>query len=98
MITASRGMMTIIADILTSYGERYDNPEAQKELWRAIARIFPPKLNHETSRLPSRIIAREGGDLGLSLLWIVQASLIGGIFGNTSTKTSPCSNPFRHCP
>ncbi len=74
--------MTIIADILTSYGERYDNPEAQKELWRAIARIFPPKLNHETSPLPSRIIAREGGDLGLSLLWIVQASLIGGISGD----------------
>jgi hypothetical protein len=61
--------------IKSSYKDRIIDIKEQKKIWLRLAKEFKPDLTlYETER-PSVMITKETGDLGLSLLWIVQTAL-----------------------
>ncbi len=70
-------MQTVLATIHDTYQKRCNNPERQKVTWqKTIAPMFPPDLSACSDERPGVLLAREGGDLGCALLWIVQAALV----------------------
>lgn len=68
-------MKDILEQVKASYNRRTAEIEEQKRIWIALSESYPPDLSLFQER-PSEIIAGETGDLGLSVLWIVQAALI----------------------
>lgn len=54
----------------------------QKKVWEAAAGYFRPDISLYRNTRPSVILARETGDLGLALLWIVQAALARPVFND----------------
>jgi len=71
-------MNALLEWIRAGYHDRCGNPALQKECWEKLRAEYPPFLEPSEERA-STLISREAGDLGLSLLWIVQASLLGPI-------------------
>ncbi|MDY6906431.1 MAG: hypothetical protein SWH61_17300 [Thermodesulfobacteriota bacterium] len=70
-------MHTIFNSLHESYITRCHQPEPQKSAWRSIVKNgFEPDLQKEWHIRPSVRLAKESGDLGMALLWIVQAALI----------------------
>jgi len=68
---------TFFKTIGEKYLARCNNPSMQKKDWHTIvAEGFTPALTAESERRPNILLARESGDMGLALLWIVQAALI----------------------
>ncbi|HQO00912.1 MAG TPA: hypothetical protein PLI62_01495 [Spirochaetota bacterium] len=61
-----------------SYLQRSADRSAFVPAWGKITEAFPPVLSsiYTIDKLPSFQLARESGDLGLAVLWIVQAALI----------------------
>ncbi|MCL2155176.1 MAG: hypothetical protein FWH53_05880 [Leptospirales bacterium] len=61
--------------INSSYKDRIINIKEQKRIWLSVSKQFKPDLTlYETER-PSVAIAKETGDLGIAVLWIVQTAL-----------------------
>ncbi|MCP4131224.1 MAG: hypothetical protein GY754_09610 [bacterium] len=69
-------MKQFIKQIEESYLARSDNPDLQKSTWQELTAQLPPHLAPEQRERPSLLLARDAGDLGLALLWIVQATLV----------------------
>ena len=68
-------MLELYELIKSSYKDRIIDIKEQKKIWLKLAKEFKPDLTlYETER-PSVLITKETGDLGLSLLWIVQTAL-----------------------
>ena len=61
--------------INSSYKDRIIDIKEQKRIWLSVSKQFKPDLTlYETER-PSVEITKETGDLGIAVLWIVQAAL-----------------------
>ncbi len=87
-------MGRLIETIENTYLLRRDNHSLQKDTWRQVSCEYFPKLSPETGAIPSRIISSEAGDLGLAMLWIVQASLIRGMASDINSSTSEKGIPL----
>lgn len=69
-------MIELLENIKSNYLKRATDISEQKNIWIRLSEQFRPDLKLYRIGRPSMIIARETGDLGLSVLWIVQAALI----------------------
>ncbi|MCU0847851.1 MAG: hypothetical protein MUD12_08180 [Spirochaetes bacterium] len=79
-------MTAFLEWIRAGYHDRCGNPALQKECWKKLLAEYPPVLKPREERA-STLISREAGDLGLSLLWIVQAALVGPIISEAGYAT-----------
>jgi hypothetical protein len=61
--------------IRSSYQDRLINIKEQKKIWLSVSKQFKPDLTLYEKERPSALIAKETGDLGISVLWIVQTAL-----------------------
>ncbi len=68
-------MNNLIEKIKSTYLKRIEDNPLQKELWKDLALFFKPDIKNYRVMRPSALIAKETGDLGLSVLWIVQTAL-----------------------
>jgi hypothetical protein len=80
-------MIELLEQIKTEYIIRTANIDEQKKIWEKLSHQFRPDLTLYRTARPSTITARETGDLGLSVLWIVQASLIRPILKELILKS-----------
>jgi len=69
-------MIELLEQINSTYLQRTTDILEQKRIWIKLSGRFRPDLAQYRAGRPSVIIARETGDLGLSVLWIVQTALI----------------------
>jgi len=63
-------------------------------LWREICEAYPPRLDSSSPSAPSLDMAMTAGDLGLALLWIVQASLVRGLIADITADQADNNNLF----
>lgn len=68
-------MKELLELINTGIAERTADLSRQKMVWEAVTGFFRPDINLYAHTRPSVILARETGDLGLAILWVVQAAL-----------------------
>ncbi|PKL18080.1 MAG: hypothetical protein CVV49_07785 [Spirochaetae bacterium HGW-Spirochaetae-5] len=80
-------MLELLEQIKSEYLIRTENIDEQKKIWIKLSEQFRPDLTLYRAARPSTITARETGDLGLSVLWIVQASLIRPILKELVLKS-----------
>ena len=71
-------MNDIFSALEKSYPARCGDPAAALAAWREFVASYPPSLDTPAGdgTVPSTAIALESGDLGLALLWIVQAAVV----------------------
>jgi len=69
-------MFELLELIKSNYLKRITDISEQKNIWIKLSEQFSPDLSLYRIGRPSVIVAKETGDLGLSVLWIVQAALI----------------------
>ena len=69
-------MIELLENIKSSHLKRVTDTDEQKKIWIRMSEQFKPDLSLYRAGRPSMMTARETGDLGLSVLWIVQAALI----------------------
>ena len=81
-------MIELLELIKSGYLQRVSDINEQKKIWIKLSEQFRPDLALYRSGRPSTIIARETGDLGLSVLWIVQAALIRPILKDVAMKSA----------
>lgn len=82
-------MMKELIDLVnTGITVRTRDLSMQKKVWESAAELFRPDINLYGHARPSVLIARETGDLGLAVLWIVQAALARPVL-NDLTMNSP---------
>lgn len=77
-------MKDLIDKINSTFLQRTSDLSAQKEIWEQIAIQFRPEINQYRTARPSALLARETGDMGLAVLWIVQSMLIRPILKDVS--------------
>jgi hypothetical protein len=71
--------MELFARLEDGFVSRCGNFTLQRAAWEELAREYPPFLERyreAAGPLPSGTVARRAGDLGLAMLWIVQATII----------------------
>ncbi len=68
-------MKDLIELINTGFLQRTGDLALQKKVWESTTAYFRPDISQYRNIRPSVILARETGDLGLAVLWIVQAAL-----------------------
>lgn len=69
-------MIELLENIKSNYLKRTTDISEQKNTWIKLSEQFKPDLALYRIARPSTIVTRETGDLGLAVLWIVQAALI----------------------
>jgi len=69
-------MKDLIEEINSTFMTRTTDIAAQRQIWDKLSAQFKPGINQYRTARPSTVIARETGDMGLSVLWIVQSMLI----------------------
>ncbi|TAL32996.1 MAG: hypothetical protein EPN93_15130 [Spirochaetes bacterium] len=81
--------MTAPADLFArldeGFASRCGDFDLQRAAWVELAGEYPPFLERyreAAGPLPSGIVARRSGDLGLSMLWIVQATIIRALLAD----------------
>ena len=84
-------MIDLLELIKSNYLKRTEYIDEQKKTWRKLSEQFRPDLAIYRTGRPSVIIARETGDLGLSVLWIVQAALIRPVLKLSSISATRLS-------
>jgi len=80
-------MIELLEEIKSGYIKRTTDIDEQKNIWIKLSGQFRPDLTLYRAARPSTITARETGDLGLSVLWIVQAALIRPILKEIVLKS-----------
>lgn len=80
-------MTELLELIRSTHLARTGNIAEQKNIWLKLSGQFRPDLGLYRAGRPSMLVARETGDLGLSVLWIVQAALIRPILKNIVLKS-----------
>ncbi len=86
-------MNNLIKKINSTYLKRTGDNPLQKELWQDLALFFKPDIKNYRVMRPSALIAKETGDLGLSVLWIVQTALARPVL-NDLVLSSPKGSSF----
>jgi len=69
-------MIELLEIIKSTHLERISDINFQREVWFKLSGLFKPDISLYRAGRPSSLIAKETGDLGLSVLWIVQSALI----------------------
>lgn len=77
-------MKDLIDKINSTFLKRTEDLSIQKALWTDLANQFRPEINQYRTARPSTLIARETGDMGLAVLWIVESMLIRPILKDLS--------------
>ncbi|MCL1864300.1 MAG: acyl-CoA dehydrogenase family protein [Spirochaetes bacterium] len=80
-------MSELHVSIKSSYENRIIDIKEQKKIWLDISKQFKPYLTLYKTERPSAIIAKETGDLGISVLWIVQAALTRPVLKEIISKS-----------
>ncbi len=80
-------MTELLELIKSNYLQRTADIGEQKKIWTSLSGQFRPDLTLYRTGRPSMLIAKETGDLGLSVLWIVQAALIRPILKDIVLKS-----------
>jgi len=80
-------MIELLELIESSHLKRTTDINEQKKIWIKLSEQFRPDLSLYRAGRPSSIITRETGDLGLAVLWIVQAALIRPILKEIVLKS-----------
>lgn len=81
-------MRDLIYNINSTFLKRTEDISAQKEIWIALAAQFRPEISQYRTARPSTLLARETGDIGLAVLWIVQSMLIRPILKDLSLNAN----------
>lgn len=81
-------MNNLIAEIKGTYLRRTSDNSLQKKIWRDVASFFRPDVKNYRVMRPSALIAKETGDLGLSVLWIVQTALARPVINDLALSSS----------
>jgi len=84
-------MNNLITEIKETYLKRTSDSSLQKKIWRELASFFRPHVKNYRLTRPSTLIAKGTGDLGLSVLWIVQTALARPVI-NDLAISSPKEN------
>jgi len=81
--------MNFLEEIKTTFDLRYKNRN-QGLFYKKLFKEFPAILENNTDKKlrPSLLFTKKGGDLGLAILWIVQASLINPILQKIENNDS----------
>jgi len=77
-------MKELIEKINSTFFKRTEDLSLQKEIWEDLSIHFRPEINQYRTSRPSTLIARETGDMGLAVLWIVETMLIRPILKDIS--------------
>ncbi len=87
-------MEPLYAGLEESYAARCGNPLLALEAWKSYASAHPPAITFPAgpAPLPSQSLALETGDFGLSLLWIVQATIVRA-FANEVARDTESTYP-----
>lgn len=88
-------MKNLIDKIKSTFLSRTKNISAQKEIWTDLANQFRPEINQYRTARPSTLIARETGDMGLAVLWIVESMLVRPILKDISLAADITENISR---
>jgi hypothetical protein len=64
-------MKDLIDRINSTFLKRTEDIHVQREIWTDLANQFRPEISQYRTERPSTLIARETGDMGLAVLWIV---------------------------
>lgn len=86
---------SIFQQLEVSFENRIADPSLFKNTWDAFTAVYPP--THcllDFNELPSTAAARESGDLGFAVLWIVQSVLIRCIHFDVN-QIQPWSIPLK---
>lgn len=70
--------------IKNSYLERSQDLDLRLQMWDNFSEIYPPNLSIERPR-PSLLLSMEAGDVGLSIFWIVQSTIVRGLFNEIAS-------------
>ena len=81
-------MNNLINEIKETYLKRTVEHTLQKKIWRDVAAFFRPDIKNYRVMRPSALIAKETGDLGLSVLWIVQTALARPVINDLALSSS----------
>ncbi len=67
----------LIRRLEADYPDRVKSRASFRETWNELSASFPPGLkSYQIEGMPSLLLARDAGDLGLAMLWIVESALI----------------------
>lgn len=88
-------MKDLIDKINSTFLKRTEDLASQKDIWIDLAAQFRPEINQYRTARPSTILARETGDMGLAVLWIVQSMLIRPILKDVSLNANITENISR---
>ena len=80
-------MKELIEFINRSFSERTGDISLQREAWTRLSSQFRPDISQYRSIRPSTLIARETGDIGLAVLWIVETFLARPILSDISLNS-----------
>jgi alkylation response protein AidB-like acyl-CoA dehydrogenase len=71
-------MLPLLHELEHSYLVRCNDVSHALSAWRDVARAFPPHMAQyaQSGMLPSRQLSGVSGDLGMAILWIVQATIV----------------------
>jgi hypothetical protein len=72
-------------NIESTYPERQLDSGKSINTWKEFASVYPPSAGlsvRDKTFLPSTLLTLQSGDLGLSMLWIVQATLIRALLND----------------
>ncbi len=85
----------LIERLEESFPDRIKDRASFKETWSELAALFPPGLaGYPIDRMPSLLLARDAGDLGLAILWIVESALIRSV-ASAVRDLVPDTSPVR---
>jgi len=80
-------MKDLIEFINRSFLKRTEDISLQREAWARLSSQFRPELSQYRSIRPCTLIARETGDIGLAVLWIVQTVLARPLLSDISLNS-----------
>ncbi len=78
-------MSSLIQQLEQNYVERSSNKSMFRDTWNKVCAEFPPvaEFDYNSNIFPSTRLAKEAGDMGLAILWVVQFSLFRCIIKDT---------------
>jgi len=85
-------MKDLIDRINSTFLTRTEDLSLQREIWRDLANQFRPEISQYRTARPSTLIARETGDMGLAVLWIVESMLVRPILKDISLAADITEN------
>ncbi len=76
------------------YSARRDDRSRRAVVWNELCAHFPPSIEAcAAGTPPSTLLARDAGDLGIAILWIVQAALVRPIASEIGAPGTAFSSP-----